>query len=94
VLAAVQRPVAASALDDKAPTAAWKILPSWYVVATEDQAIHPETQRFMARRAGANTIEVDGSHLALISHPDAIARHIQNAVGTTAPGATYAWSRG
>jgi pimeloyl-ACP methyl ester carboxylesterase len=88
VLAAVQRPVAASALDEKAPTAAWKTLPSWYVVGTEDQAIHPEAQRFMARRARANTIEVKGSHLALISHPDSIARHIQNAVCVTTPGAT------
>jgi pimeloyl-ACP methyl ester carboxylesterase len=87
VLAAVQRPIAASALDDKAPAAAWKTLPSWYVVGTEDQAIHPEAQRFMARRARANTIEVEGSHLALISRSHEIACHIENAVNATAGGA-------
>ena len=84
VLAAVQRPVAASALDEKARAAAWRTLPSWYVVGTEDQAIHPDAQRFMARRACADTVEVNGSHLALISHASSIAQHIGRAIHATA----------
>ncbi len=74
-----QRPWAAI-LDERAGAAAWKTLPSWAVVATADQAIHPDAERHMARRAGAGTIEVDASHSIALSQPRVVADHIRHAV--------------
>jgi pimeloyl-ACP methyl ester carboxylesterase len=79
VMAAGQRPIAAAALEEKAAAAGWRTLPCWYVVATADQIVHPDAQRFMARRAGAETTELDGSHAIPISQPAAIAVQIRNA---------------
>jgi hypothetical protein len=54
------------------------------VVATADKAIPPDAERHMARRAGAETIEVDASHLFRLSQPKAVADLIQTAVNATA----------
>ena len=82
VLAVMQRPFAA--FEDPAPAASWKTLPSWYAVATADNAIHPDAQRHMARRAGAETIEVEGaSHSIALSQPDAVVSLVQTAVDAT-----------
>jgi pimeloyl-ACP methyl ester carboxylesterase len=83
VAAAAQRPIAAAAFEESSPDASWKTLPSWYVVATADQAIHPDAQRFMAKRAGADTIEVDASHAITLSQPAAVAGHIRTAATAT-----------
>jgi pimeloyl-ACP methyl ester carboxylesterase len=83
VLAVMQRPFAAI-FEDRAQAAAWKTLPSWAVVATADNAIHPDAERHMARRAGAETIEVDASHSIALSQPKAVAELIQTAVSATA----------
>jgi pimeloyl-ACP methyl ester carboxylesterase len=80
VLAAGQRPITAAALEERAPAAAWRTLPSWYLVATADQALHPEAQRVMAKRAGATTVEVDASHAAPLSRPAEVAQLVGNAV--------------
>ena len=48
---------------------AWRSKPSWYIVATEDRAVHPDLQRFAAKRMGATTYEVDSSHVPMLSHP-------------------------
>ena len=53
---------------------AWRSLPSWYLVATEDQAIPPPAQQSFAQRMGATTIEVPSSHLAMVSHPKEVIR--------------------
>jgi len=82
VLAVMQRPFAAI-FEDRAQAAAWKTLPSWAVVATADNAIHPDAERHMAQRAGAETIEVDASHSIALSQPDAVADLIQTAVNRT-----------
>ncbi len=79
VLAVMQRPFAAI-FDERAQAAAWKTLPSWAVVATADNAIHPDAQRHMARRAGAETIEVDASHSIALSQPTAVAEVVRTAV--------------
>ena len=50
-------------------TAAWKTLPSWAVIGTEDKVIPPDTQRSMAERAGAKITDVAGSHVSMVSHP-------------------------
>jgi pimeloyl-ACP methyl ester carboxylesterase len=86
VLAVSQRPFAAI-FEDRAQAAAWKTLPSWAVVATSDKAIPPDAERHMARRAGAQTIEVEASHSIALSQPKAVAELIQTAVdATTVPG--------
>jgi pimeloyl-ACP methyl ester carboxylesterase len=83
VLAVSQRPFAAI-FEDRAEAAAWKSLPSWAVVATSDNAIPPEAERHMARRAGAETIEVDASHSIALSQPKAVADLIRTAVNSNA----------
>ncbi|MBY3234212.1 alpha/beta hydrolase [Rhizobium laguerreae] len=81
VLYAVQQPFQKVLLTGKTTQAAWRSKPSWYAVSTEDRTINPDLERFMAKRMGAKTIEVKGSHLSLISHPDEIARLIIEAAG-------------
>ncbi|ADB31561.1 alpha/beta hydrolase fold protein [Kribbella flavida DSM 17836] len=74
VLAVAQRPIAVQGLEEKfSGEPAWKALPTWTLVATEDNAIHPDAQRFMAERAGGTTIEVAGSHSVAVSQPKAVA---------------------
>ena len=72
-LYAVQEPFQKVLLTGKTTQAAWRSKPSFYAVSTEDRTINPELERFMAKRMGAKTIEVKGSHLALISHAEEIA---------------------
>jgi len=74
-----QVPIAAAAFVTPLQNAAWKTRPSWYVVATEDQTIPPDGQRFMAKRANATIIEVKGSHLVFVSQADAVANAIDQA---------------
>ncbi|MFD9006215.1 alpha/beta fold hydrolase [Streptomyces sp. NPDC059582] len=83
-LAAVaQRPVAQAALEEKATVAAWKTIPSWDVITTQDLNIPASVQRFMARRAHAHTTEVASSHAVAVSHPGVISRVIEEAARTT-----------
>ncbi|MER7681631.1 alpha/beta hydrolase [Streptomyces sp. NPDC096934] len=83
LMAATQRPVAASALDEKATTPAWKTIPSWDLVTTQDLNIPPAAQRFMAKRAHAHTVEIKASHAVSVSHPGAVTRLIEQAARTT-----------
>ena len=71
-LGASQRPIAASAFDEKTGTPAWKRLRSWAVVATGDKAAGTDVLRSMARRAGAETLELEGSHLVMMSRPESV----------------------
>ncbi|MGY4920281.1 alpha/beta fold hydrolase [Streptomyces sp. 900116325] len=77
--AATQRPVSASVFDEKPTEAAWKTIPSWDLITTQDKAIAPDEQRFMARRAHAHTVEVKSSHAVPVSHPGAVTRIIEQA---------------
>src|SRR4051795_496674 len=69
LIAATQRPITLSANTTGSQTAAWKTLPSWAVVGTQDRVIPPDTQRHMAERAGATVSEAPGSHVSMVSHP-------------------------
>jgi pimeloyl-ACP methyl ester carboxylesterase len=80
VLAAVQRPTGAAAFSDKTHNPAWKILPSWAVVATGDKAAGADLILRLAERAGATITKLDGSHLVMISQPDKVAAVIQTAL--------------
>ena len=59
--------------------AAWKTRPSWAIVSKDDRTVNPELERFMAKRAGSKTVEIAGSHVAFIAHPEQVARVIEQA---------------
>jgi pimeloyl-ACP methyl ester carboxylesterase len=80
VLAVSQRPIATSAFAEKNGPAAWKSLPSWAAVGTQDKAIGADAVRSMAERAGATITEIEGSHVIMISQPDAVTRVILTAL--------------
>ncbi|TDC69193.1 alpha/beta hydrolase [Actinomadura sp. GC306] len=82
LMAATQRPITEAALQGKATRAAWKSIPSWHLIARQDLAIPPESMRFMAKRAGAQIVEVDASHAVAVSEPGAVADVIDK-VGRT-----------
>jgi pimeloyl-ACP methyl ester carboxylesterase len=69
VMFAVQQALSASTLGDVMGVPAWKSLPSWYMVAANDQAIPPDAERLFAKRMDATTVEVASSHVAMVSHP-------------------------
>ena len=73
---AVQQPLAASAFDDVMTVPAWKLVPSWYLVAQDDQALPPDAERMFANRMNATTIEVPSGHLAMVSHPADVVKPI------------------
>jgi pimeloyl-ACP methyl ester carboxylesterase len=79
VMYSVQQPLAGSTFTDVMGVPAWKSLPSWYLVATQDQAIPPDAERLFASRMGATTVEVAASHVAMVSHPDEAAQLIRTA---------------
>jgi pimeloyl-ACP methyl ester carboxylesterase len=83
VMAATQRPVAAAAFTDPSGPPAWKTLPSWAVVATDDQAAGTDVVRSMAQRAGADIVEVAASHVVMVSQPQAVADLVLKAVHAT-----------
>ena len=70
VMYAVQKPLPASTLQDVMGVPTWKSLPSWYLVAENDEVIPPDAERLFAQRMGADTIEVTSGHCAMISHPE------------------------
>jgi pimeloyl-ACP methyl ester carboxylesterase len=80
---AVQQALASSAFTDVMGVPAWRSLPSWYLVATEDQAIPPDAERQFASRMGATTIEIPSSHLAMVSHPAEVTELIKTAAETS-----------
>jgi pimeloyl-ACP methyl ester carboxylesterase len=79
IMAATQKPLHSSVFEASVPAAAWKTIPSWYLVSQEDRAINPELERFYAKRMNAKTSEVKASHVAFISHPDVVAKLIEQA---------------
>jgi pimeloyl-ACP methyl ester carboxylesterase len=79
VMAATQKPIHASAFEATLTAAAWRQVPSWFLVATEDRSISPELLRLYARRAGGVTVEVASSHVPFLSHPAEVARLIEQA---------------
>jgi pimeloyl-ACP methyl ester carboxylesterase len=83
---AVQQALAASAFGTQMGVPAWKSLPSWYLVATNDEAIPPDAERQFASRMGAVTIEIPASHVAMVSHPDDVTQLIRNAADAVPAG--------
>jgi pimeloyl-ACP methyl ester carboxylesterase len=80
LMAATQRPISELAFSEATRTPAWKHLPSWAVVATGDKAAGADVIRSMAERAGAKITELEGSHVIMVSQPEAVANVILEAV--------------
>lgn len=84
LMAATQRPITEAALNEPATRAAWKTIPSWNLVTTQDLAIPADSMRFMGERARSTTVEVEASHAVTVSQPDAVADLIDDAARSTA----------
>jgi len=98
VMAAVQKPLSINSFIAKSGPPAWKHLPSWYMVATEDQMIPPHAEEFMAKKMGATVCKVPASHAAMVSHPKEVAELITfsrrvNHVARRAIETTMNWKR-
>lgn len=83
-LYAVQGRVADTLFSGRTKAAAWRGKPTWYAVSKNDRTINPGLQRYMAARMSAQTIELEASHLSLISHPREVAELIIRAASTAA----------
>src|SRR5262249_48396995 len=78
-MAISQVPVSGDAFDARATAAAWKQKPSYAVIATQDRMINPDLERFMAKRAQSQVIELSGSHAIFLSHAREVAALIEKA---------------
>ena len=84
VLYAVQQPISMSTFDYTIGVPAWRDLPSWYAVATNDEAIPPDAERHFAARMGATTIEVESGHLAMVTQSARVIELIEQAAAIKA----------
>ncbi|MGB8167072.1 MAG: alpha/beta hydrolase [Chthoniobacteraceae bacterium] len=86
LMAATQRPITESGLNDPAATATWKTIPSWFIFGSQDKNIPEAVHAFMAQRAKAKeTVDVKGaSHVVMVSHPDAVSALIKKAAESVA----------
>ena len=83
ILSAAQKPINSVTFGQIYEAPAWKDIPSWYLLATEDQAINPKLQRMFADRMGATTHEVKSSHVPFVSQPATVAKIIGEAAEAT-----------
>jgi pimeloyl-ACP methyl ester carboxylesterase len=79
VMAATQKPLSGTVFDATVSGAAWRSVPSWYIVGTEDHAINPDFERFLAKRMGAKTTEIKSSHVSFLSQPTVVVKVIEEA---------------
>ena len=78
-LSVSQRPAALNTLGTPSGVPAWKTIPSWFLIGADDRTIPVEAHRAMAERAGGIAVEIESSHVAMISHPDAVTKLIVDA---------------
>lgn len=83
VITATQRPITFTAGNQESGTPAWKTIPSWYLLGTQDKMITPASQLAMATRAHSHITQIRSSHVSLISHPEAVDAIIIAAVTAT-----------
>jgi pimeloyl-ACP methyl ester carboxylesterase len=86
VLHAVQQPISMSTFEYTMGVPAWRDLPSFFIVATNDEAIPPDAERQFAGRMGATTVEVESGHLAMVTHADAVIAQIEAAAQVVTEG--------
>ncbi len=82
VIAATQRPISEFCFSEPTQSPAWKSLPTWSIVPTGDKAAGTDVLQFTAERAGATTVELDGSHVIMISQPKAVTDVILSAIAS------------
>ena len=82
-LYAVQQPISMSTFEYTMGVPAWKSLPTWFLVAGNDEAIPPAAERQFAERMGATTVEVSAGHLAMVTHPEVVVDQIEQAAKAT-----------
>jgi len=70
---------AADLFNQRVPGTAWRSKPSWYIVSKNDRTVQPALQRFVAKRMGATTVEVEASHVSMMSKPNAVIDVIRTA---------------
>ena len=75
----------ADLFNQKLDGTAWRMKPSWYIVANNDRTVQPDLERFVAKRMGAHTYDVDSSHVAMLSHPDLVLDVIRTAAKSVSP---------
>jgi len=90
VIAAIQRPVAELAFSEPSGAPAWKKLPSWAIIPTEDRAAGTDLLRSMAARAGSRVTELKGSHVIMVSQPQVVTDVILEALAGVASAAAGA----
>ncbi len=88
IIAATQRPIAEAAFAEKSGVPAWRTLPTWSIVPSGDKAVGSDVVRSMAERAGATIVELEGSHVIMISQPQAVTDVIMTALEAVKSGAT------
>lgn len=84
VMWASQKPFQSAIVGESNSMAAWRTIPSWFIVAQEDQVFSADLERFYAKRMNAKTTEIKASHVVFISHPKEVAKIILEAAGTAA----------
>jgi pimeloyl-ACP methyl ester carboxylesterase len=77
---ATASPPAADLFAHKLDGIAWRSKPSWYIVAKKDRSVHPDLERAAAKRMGAKTVELDSSHVPMLSQPQAVLEVIRGAI--------------
>jgi len=81
-MAVAQKPLNGVAFGQTNPAAAWKTIPSWFMVAQDDSIISPNLERFFAKRMNAKTTEIKSSHVIFLSHPQEVVRVIREAAAS------------
>jgi pimeloyl-ACP methyl ester carboxylesterase len=76
---ATQVPLSGAEADEKVYSPAWKEKPSWFMVATKDRVINPDLERLKAKLIHATTIELNSSHVPMVSHPKEVTNFIISA---------------
>jgi len=76
-------PVADLFQQQKLQDVAWKSKPSWYILARNDHTVHPDLQRFVSKRMGAKVVEVESSHVPMLSQPEVVINTIRQAATAT-----------
>ena len=88
-LYAVQGRVSEMLFHERVSEAAWRTKPSWYAISRNDRTTSPDLERFLAKRMGATTVQIDSGHLSLITHPDEVTQLILEAARGARPTAAH-----
>jgi len=80
LIAAIQRPASFASIAEPSGPPAWKNIPAWAIIGTQDRIIAPDSLRAMAEHAGARITEIDASHVSMVSHPDVVVEVIEQAI--------------